>query len=205
MKKKLLIISSFLSIALLTGCSHKEPTLEEKAELEQEKKEAMIESIKDLPQWVISPKVEGSIAAVGMTNYSKHGLNAMLTMAEMDARAKLAGQIQTTVSQLQENSMRKMQIENIDEFETIFSQVTKEIIKEIPLSGAQRINIHQAKDGTLYVLMSINNKNILKILEENKGVYKAHMQNAKVAKENLDQGMIVLDGMIDKLEEATQE
>ena len=205
MKKQLLVALGLSSLILFTGCSQKELSTQEKAEIAQEKKEEMMSAIEKLPKWVINPKVEGSISSVGMTNYSKHGLHAMLTLAEMDGRAKLAGQIQTVVSQLQEKSMRQMKIEGIDEMEDIFTQVTKEVIKDIPLSGVQRVNIHQAKDGSLYVLMTINNKNISKILDSSKGIYKQHMQNAKVAKENLDQGMVVLDQMIDKLETATQE
>jgi len=205
MKKQLFITLGLTSLILFTGCSQKELSIEEKAEIAQEKKEEMMSAIEKLPSWVISPSVDNSISSVGMTNYSKHGLHAMLTLAEMDGRAKLAGQIQTTVSQLQEKSMRLMKIESIDEMEDIFTQVTKEVIKDIPLSGVQRVNIHQADDGSLYVLMAINNKNISDILERSKGVYKQHMENAKVAKENLDQGMVVLDSMIDKLETATQE
>lgn len=62
----------------------------------------------------------------------------MLTMAETDARAKLAGKINLMVSQLQQKSMRTMQIENIDELEEIFTQVTKEVIKEVSISDAKK-------------------------------------------------------------------
>lgn len=194
-----IVVGGLVLFFLLVGCSSKEEIV---LEIEQEKKEQMQNRIKELPKWIISPKVEGKIATVGMTSYSKHGLHSMLTLAEMDARAKLAGQIQTTVSRLQEMSMRQIKIEKIDDLENIFSQVTREVIKDVPISGAKRVDIHQAKDGGLYVLMAIDNKNVKEILEQSRAIYKKHMENANVAKQNLDQGMIILDDMIDRLEEA---
>ncbi len=180
------------SVLLFTGCSQKEMT-------PSEKKEEMISTIKNLPDWVLKPNIEGSISAVGMTEYSKHGLHVMLTLAEMDARAKLAGKMQTIVSQVQKKSIRHVSIEKIDEFEQLFKQVTKEVISEIPLSGAKRINIFQAGDGALYVHSIISNKEVSRYLVGMKDKYKTHMKEANLSRENIDKGMIVLDKMLDEL------
>lgn len=204
MKKQLFLTLGIFSMLLLTGCAQKELSIEEKAEIEQEKKDDMRASLNELPKWVLNPEVKGSIAATGIASYNKQGLPVMLTMAEMDGRAKLAGQIETTISQLQEKSLRAVSVEGIDDVENIFTQVTKQVIKQMPVTGAKRVDFYQSKDGTLYVLMAIDNKNVSKKLDEKKSTYKKHMKDANIAKENLDQGMIVLDQMIDKLDAAVE-
>jgi hypothetical protein len=197
MKTKLITTLSILTALMFTACSQKELSQEEKDEILQEKKEQSKKEIESLPSWVLNPDIENSISAVGISNFSKHGLHPMLTMAEMDARAKLAGKINLMVSQLQQKSMRTMQIENIDELEEIFTQVTKEVIKEVSISDAKRVNMYQGNDGALYVLMTIDNKNISNRL---KGAYKEHIKDANISKENLNNGMNVLDEMLDSLD-----
>lgn len=191
--KKIFLAIGLTSVLLFTGCSQKEMS-------SSEKKEEMINTVKNLPEWVLNPKIEGSISAVGMTEYSKHGLHAMLALAEMDARAKLAGKIQMVISQVQKKSIRHVSIEQIDEFEQLFKQVTKEVINEIPISGAQRINIFQSEDGALYVHTIISNKDVSKYLVGMKDTYKSHMQEANLSRENIDKGMVVLDKMLDELD-----
>jgi hypothetical protein len=196
MKTKLITTLTFLSLLIFTGCSNKEMSMEEKQELLQEQKEKMKKEIEELPSWILKPESDKCIAAVGMSTFSKHGLHSMLTLAEMDGRAKLAGKMQIIVSQLQEKSMRAMKIEQIDELEDIFNQVTKEVIKEVSISSVKRENVYQGNDGTLYVLMTLDKSNISNQLKD---VYTEHINDAKISKKNLDQGMLVLDEMLDKL------
>lgn len=196
MKTKLITTLTFLSLVIFTGCSNKELSIEEKQELLQEQKEQMKKEIESLPSWVLNPEVDNAISVVGISTFSKHGLHSMLTLAEMDGRAKLAGKMQTIVSQLQEKSMRAMKIEQIDELEDIFNQVTKEVIKEVSISSVKRENVYQGNDGTLYVLMSLDKSNMSNQLKD---AYSEHINDAKSSKKNLDQGMLVLDEMLDKL------
>lgn len=197
MKTKLITMATISSLFLFTGCSNKELSLEEKEEVLQSQKEEFKKEIETLPSWVLKPEVKNSISVIGMSNFSKHGLHSMLAMAEMDARAKLAGKINTLVSRLQEKSMRSLQIEKIDELEEVFTQVTKELIKEVQINNAKRVNLYQGNDGTLYVLMSMDNT----VLNELKDNYSKHIKDANISKKNLDTGMMVLDKMIDSLEE----
>ena len=194
MNKKILnIILSGAAILALTGCTANTPNTP------AEKKEAMIETVNDLPTWVVNPKVEGGIAAVGLTSYSKHGMSVMLPQAEVDARSKLAGQIQTIVSQVQERSMRNSKINELDDLDSAFKLASKEVIKQIPLSGAQRKNIFQAKDGTLYVHMIIEKKEVSKHIGNMKETYKQYMEEAKLSRQNIEDGMKVLDNMMEDL------
>ncbi len=191
-----------LAIALMfSGCASSSSS---SSSTPAEKKEVMVNTTNNLPSWVINPKVEGGISAVGMTGYSKHGMQVMIPQAEMDARAKLAGKIQTIVSQVQKRAMRHVKINDLDEFENSFKQATKEIIKKMPLSGAQRINLFQAKNGDLYVHTIIQKRVVSEHLGDMKTSYKKHMKEAKVSRQSIDEGMKVLDDMMKELDVETK-
>ena len=199
MKKNILgFIGLAIAMVLFTGCGDKEPITP------QEKKAEQIEIAETLPAWVVNPKVEGGIAAVGLAGYSKHGMQVMLPQAEMDGRAKLAGQIQTIVSQLRKKAMRHVKINESDDFENAFNEATKEVIKEMPMSGVRRINMFTAKNGDLYVHMIIEKRAVSEHLNDMKETYKKHMEEAKLTRESLDKGMEVLDDMMKDLDKEIQ-
>jgi len=201
MKRKIILTVGMASAVLFSGCASSQPIA---PKTPYEKKQEMINVVNNLPAWVLNPKVEGGIASVGMAGYSKYGLQVMLPQAEMDARAKLAGQIQTIVSQLQKKAIRHTQINDMDEFENSFKQATKEVIKKMPLSGATRINMFQAKDGTLYVHTVIQKREVSKYIGDMKDTYKKHMEEAKLSRQNIDEGMKVLDSMMEELDSETK-
>lgn len=196
MKTSLLISLIAAAAMTFTGCSSKAGMTPEEV-----KKQAQIEANNNLPSWVMDPKVEGGISAVGVTGYSKHGMQIMLPQAEMDGRAKLAGQIQTEVSRIQKQAMRHNKINELDDLENVFKQATKDVIKKMPLSGVRKMKQFQASDGTFYVLMVIEKREVSKHVKEMKSTYSDHMQEAKMTRESLDQGMQVLDDMMKELDE----
>lgn len=195
MTKHSLLVLLAATVIIFTGCSTK-------SDLDpvEKQKEAQIEANNNLPSWVQDPKVEGGISAVGVTGYSKHGMQIMLPQAEMDGRAKLAGQIQTVVSRVQKKAMRHNQINELDDYEGVFKQASKEVIKNMPLSGARKMKQFQASDGTLYVLMVIEKREVSRYLNDMTSTYKDRMNEAKMTRESLDQGMKVLDDMMKELD-----
>lgn len=198
MKMKVLTVSLLAAaVTGFTGCSDKAPT-------PQSEKEAQIEANNNLPAWVLNPTSENGITAVGIAGYSKHGMQVMLPQAEMDGRAKLAGKIQTEVSRLERQALRTNQIEDQDNFEQVFTQTTEAVVKKIPLSGAKRVNNYQAPDGTLYVQMVIDRSEIADSLADMKALYQSQMEQANMTRKSLDEGMKVLDDMIDDLHKATE-
>ena len=201
MKSKLILTAGIVSTILFSGCTTNNAP---EPKTSHAKSQEMIKVINNLPSWIVNPKVENGIASVGMVGYSKHGLQVMLPQAEMDARAKLAGQIQTVVSQLQKKALRHTKINEIDEFENSFKQASKEVIKKMPLSGARRINMFQSKDGTLYVHMVIQKREVSEYIGDMKNTYKKHMQEAKLSRQNIDEGMKVLDSMMKELDAETK-
>ncbi len=201
MKKSTLILSlTAAAVVTFTGCADKSSNMSK----EEQQKRAMIEANNNLPAWVLNPQVEGGIAAVGIAGYSKHGMQVMLPQAEMDARAKLAGQIQTEISRVQKQAMRHNKINDLDDFENVFKQATKEVVKKIPLSGARKVKQYQAPDGTLYVLMVIEKRDVANEVKDMKDTYLEHMKQARMTRKSLDEGMKVLDDMMKELEEETK-
>ncbi len=200
MKKITLAIGA--SIFLLSGCNGTQPTVQKHQMVQPPltKKQEMIRSVNSLPQWVVNPTSKDGITAVGMAGYSKYGLRVMKPQAEMDARAKLAGQIQTIVSRSQKKAMRLSQVANIDSMDNAFSQTTKEVIKEIPLSGAVIVNQKMVESGDYYVQMVIKKQTIAQKLNDSREIYKKNLQQAKLTRDGIEKGMKVLDKMIDSLD-----
>lgn len=195
--KNRVMLSLLAATLLITGCSQKEPTTEEL-------KKQMVENTKNLPEWVTNPNEEDEFVAVGIAGFSRHGMQVMLPQAEMDGRAKLAGKIETEVSRIQEQVLRQSQISQLDDIDRAFKAATKEVVKKIPLSGAKRTKMYQSSDGTLYVLTVINRNFIVNDIEQKRNIYKQQMEQAKLTRQSIEEGMKVLDKSMQELEEATQ-
>ncbi len=193
--KSLLFSTLSISLLLLSGCS--QPTPQERA---MNLKEQQIQEVNSLPKWITNPQSVDGITAVGMSAYSRHGIRVMKPQAEMDARAKLAGQIQTLISRSQKQALRSVQIENTDDMENIFSQSTEELIKEIPLSGAVIVNQKMTKSGDYYVQMIIKKRELIKEINEDKKIYEQNLKHSKLTREGIEDGMKVLDKMMDELD-----
>ena len=103
--------------------------------------------LKDLPSWVLEPNVEDGIAAVGIASPSRGGIKFQLPKAELDAKANIASIISSEITRITKNSLRSAKVNENDDVEEFFAQATKEVIKEIPLSGIKRLNIFKSKDA----------------------------------------------------------
>lgn len=204
MKKFLLsVVCAGLMASMFSGCAKEEqksaPTAEEQKQAEIDK---LRESLSDAPSWVIEPIVENGIAAVGAARYSKGGMSYMLPQAEMDAKGKLAARVQEEVSRLQQQSKRLVQTKDLDAYDSNFKEATEIVVKKMPLSGAKRIKTYVAKDGTLYTMVAIMKRDVANYLEDSKNQFKQDMEEAKMTREAIDEGMEVLDGTIAELRDA---
>jgi hypothetical protein len=205
MKKTLITSLAVTSLLLMSGCSESSKELKPaKPTKPLTLKEQQIKAANSLPSWVINPQSKNGITAVGMAGYSRHGLRIMRPQAEMDARAKLAGQIQTIVSRSQKQALESVQVANIDDLQSIFSQSTKEVIKAIPLSGAVVVNQKMTENGDFYVQMVIKKREVISELEKNNDIYKKNLENANLTRESIDKGMKVLDKMMEDLDKDIQ-
>jgi hypothetical protein len=184
----MLRISSLIIISLLTfSCAQKEQ--KPKSELD------------NLPQWVLSPNVEGTIAAVGIAPLSSGGLQFQIPKAEADARANIAAQIETVVSRLTKNALREAKIGDQNDVESTFSQATKNLIKEVPLSGAKRINMFKdPQDGTLYIHMSLDNEMIANYLNKNQKMIDSTIAASNLSRANIKKAQEATKDLFDDLD-----
>ncbi len=147
------IIRSSILIATvlfsMSACSKKAP--------EDQKPQMATLATQQLPAWVLDPSIPGTISAVGIAPSTQGGIKVQIAQAEADARANIASTIEVRVSRVTKDAVEKANVDNKEGFMSSFSQATKEIIKDVPISGAVRKNIYKdPSDGTLYVLMALN-------------------------------------------------
>ena len=151
---KKLGIMLLASISLLQSCG------DSKKPQEQSFKDTGKLTQLNLPEWVIDPSIEGKIAAVGIAPKTVGGIKMQIAQAESDAVANMAAQIQTSVSRITKESMRRAgvstEVKSSEAVDQYFAQATKNVVKDVPISGAKRKNIYQSpSDGTLYIQMVI--------------------------------------------------
>jgi hypothetical protein len=187
--KKLLI--TILTSSILFACSKSVSDL---------KSGSTIQNINDLPSWIITPEISNGIAAVGIAGPSAGGIKFQIPQAEMDAKANIASMIQSDISRVTKNALREAKVNNVNDVEKVFSEATKEVVKNTPLSGVKRINMYQAKDGTLYVRMVLKNDDYSKYIQNSQKMYENRLRNANLSRNNLDKSQAAVKGLFDELE-----
>ncbi len=153
-----------------------------------------------LPSWVLSPDVEGGVAGVGIAGPSAGGIKFQIPKAEMDAKANIAATIQTEISRVTKNALREANVNGVNDVEEFFAQATKEVVKDLPLSGVKRINIFQAKDGNLYIHMILKDEDYSKFLANSEKNFNERLKKAKIGRENIDNAEKAAKSLFDELE-----
>lgn len=168
------------------------------------KKDASINAnkgdLKDLPSWVIDPTVKDGVAAVGIASPSRGGIKFQIPKAELDAKANIAATIQAEISRITKDSLRSAKVNENDDVEEFFAQATKEVVKDLPLSGVKRLNIFKGEDGTLYVQMVLNNEDYTKFLENSERNFKARLAKSNLGRENINKSQEATQKLFDELE-----
>jgi hypothetical protein len=159
----------------------------------------------NLPNWVIDPSVKDGVGAVGIASPSKGGIKFQLPKAELDAKANIAATIQSEVTRVSKNSMRSAKVNDDDDVEEFFSQATKEVVKNLPLSGVKRLNIFQSEDGTLYVQMVLLKEDYSKFLENSEKTFTARAAKSGLSRENINKTQAATKELFDELEKERAE
>ena len=190
--RKLLLVVAIVPAVLLSACGSKDDVKEVKIDNS---------ALSHLPGWVLDPSVSGRIAAVGIAPKSRGGLQFQIPQAESDARANIASQISTEVSRLTKNALREARIGEVDDVENVFSQVTKNVVKKIPLMGAKRINMYKdSNDGSLYIHMSIDSEMVATYFQKNKKLFSDSLQNASLSRDRINKAQKAVDGLFNELD-----
>lgn len=188
MKKLSLLLAVILSLTIVS-CSHSGV-----------KEETRSDNLSDLPSWVINPEVENGIGGVGIASPSKGDFKFKIAKAEMDGRANIATHIQTEISRVTKEALREAKVNDVDDVEEVFTQATKEVIKNMPLSGASRVAMYQGKDGTFYVHMVLKNKDFNSYFQSSQKVFEARLKAANISRDNINKSQVAVKELFDELE-----
>ena len=199
---KKLSIMLLASISLLQSCGEANKTQE------QSPKDTGRLTQLNLPEWVIDPSIEGKIAAVGIAPKTVGGIKMQIAQAESDAVANMAAQIQTSVSRITKESMRRAgvatEVKSSEAVDQYFAQATKSVVKDVPISGAKRKNIYQSpSDGTLYIQMVIESSAVKEYLVSMADTLASGMKDFGVTQKTIAQTENSMKDLFNELEVST--
>lgn len=191
MKNKILIALSVAALTLSFACSKKD---------DASKINANKGDLSNLPSWVLDPSVADGVAAVGIASPSKGGIKFQIPKAELDAKANIAATIQSEISRITKDSLRSGKVNENDDVEEFFAQATKEVVKNLPLSGVKRLNIFKSEDGTLYVHMVLKNEDYSKFLANSEKNFAASLAKSNLSRDNISKSQAASKELFDELE-----
>ncbi len=193
MKNKIFLTISIIVLSFSLACAKKD------AKPAVGTKEAN-GNLSNLPTWVLDPSVPDGVAAVGIASPSKGGIKFQIPKAELDAKANISSIIQSEISRVTKSSLKSARVNEEDDVEEFFSQATKEVIKNLPLSGVKRLNIFKAEDGTLYLHMVLRNEDYSKFLANSEKTFAARLAKSKLGRENIQKSQEAAKELFDELE-----
>ena len=190
--KNLLKFLAIIAVSLSFSCSNNKNNLKNIANSG--------DALSELPAWVIDPSVDEGVAAVGIASPSKGGIQFQIPKAELDAKANIAATIQSEISRITKNSLRSAKVNNNDDVEEFFAQATKEVVKNLPLSGIKRLHMFKAKDDSLYIHMVLSNEDYSKFLESSQKTFEARAKQSNLGRENINKTQAATKEIFDELE-----
>ena len=188
MKKTILLSNVIIALSLVFSCAPKDV------------KKTSGNDLGDLPEWVLDPKIKDGVAAVGIASPSRAGITVQLPKAELDAKANIAATIQSEVSRVTKNALRSGKVNDADDVEEFFAQASKEVVKNLPLSGARRIHMFKSQDGTLYVHMMIDDQDYSKFLKNSQKDYEEKLKKSNLSRDSIDKSQAATKDLFDELE-----
>lgn len=190
MKNKFLTATLVAALSLSFACAKKTATPNINAKNE----------LSNLPAWVIDPSVKDGVGGVGIASPSKGGIQFQIPKAELDAKANIAATIQSEISRITKNSLRSAQVNGNDDVEEFFAQATKDVVKNLPLSGVKRVNMYKGEDGSLYIQMVLKNEDYSKFLEASEKTFAARAAKSALGRDNINKTQVATKELFDELE-----
>lgn len=194
--RKLLVLFGVVALTATSGCFGGKDTEPKKLE------ESEVGSLSNLPVWVIEEDagIEG-VAGVGIAQASRGGIQYQIPRAEADAKAKIASKVLTEVSQITKRALRESNVNGVNDVDEVFTQATKNVVKNMPLSGVKRINMYKdPADGTLYVRMLLDNSDYMQYFQNSRKVYEQMLQDANLGRDNLTKAQEAVEELFEELE-----
>lgn len=122
------------------------------------------EKVSGVPDFVLNPPMaDDVIYGVGYGNQSKLSLSK--TVAETNARADIARQIETTIQASVTDYAQEAGVDDNTQVISFVESVTREIT-DTKLSGAKPVKFEQDDDGGIWVLMQLDKAEMVAAAEE---------------------------------------
>jgi hypothetical protein len=171
MRKFIFVLLSFIAVIDITGCSSTPAKVAEADCVFPNSKEAA-------PGWVCDQPVEGmSVAAVGSAAKSDAGHDFMKQMAATGARVQLAQNMKVQVQNMIKQYVETTGAASKETVDRVNTSVTKQITDQ-SLQGTRIMKSVTGPDGTLYVLMGLDESMAQKLTE---AAIKTSMNNDQAA------------------------
>ncbi len=180
----------FLMPSFISSCIQK---------IEAPQAKPAIENSSELPDWVLNPQSDEGVTAVGIAAKSRGGIQFQIPKAELNGKSNIASIIQSKISRLTKNSLRSASVNDNEDIEDFFAQATKEVVKDLPLSGIKRINLHQGKDGTLYVQMLLTNKDYTSFIANGQKTFESMLKQSNIGQGNINKSQEASKALFDEL------
>lgn len=194
--KKILVLFGVVVLTATSGCFGGKDSESKKLEKSE------VGSLSNLPAWVIEEDagIEG-VAGVGIAQASRGGIQYQIPRAEADAKAKIASKVLTEVSQITKRALRESNVNGVNDVDEVFTQATKNVVKNMPLSGVKRVNMYKdPEDGTLYVRMLLDNGDYMQYFQNSRKVYEQMLQDANLGRDNLNKAQEAVEELFEELE-----
>ena len=104
------------------------------------------------------------------------------------------------ISGITKDAVRSAKVNGNDDVEEFFAQATKDVVKNLPLSGVKRLNMYKSEDGTLYVQMVLKNEDYTKFLENSQKAFEARAAKSNLGRENINKTQAATKELFDELE-----
>jgi len=141
MKKTLL---SLIILIIITACS--------KVDYSQNEK---------YPEWVTSPTYENGIAGVGSAKITELGFDFARKEAMASARADLARQIGIKINSTFKSYIARSGVDENSAVDRVVEEVYNDVVSE-EISGSRLEKSWESPTGEFFVLMVVDNENIIK-------------------------------------------
>jgi hypothetical protein len=166
--KNYLLTATLAGVLLITGCSDKDPEVEENSDFECRIAGSLA------PTWACGDStMDGYITAVGSAPLSKIGHGFSRREALANGRSNLAQQIETLVKDKVETFARSTGIGGDEVADKVSTQVSKQVAK-VTLKGSKQIKYWEnPSNNDIYLLVSVSQDELNKeIKEQVKSSYK---------------------------------
>lgn len=159
MRKLTCVLFSAVALLGLAGCASAPAKVEKVAEC------VFPNSEKPAPLWICDAPVEGmAVGAVGAAAKSDAGIGFMKQMAATDARVQLAQNMKVQVQNMIKQYVETTGAASKETVDRVNTSVTKQITDQT-LTGTKIFRSVTGPDGTLYVLVGLDEVGVQKLTE----------------------------------------